>query len=397
MERNYPMPFVTQPSSTSNSYHFMATVASASSQDHDHHGSLGELSNSKDGGGESSVRGAAEADRTPNVVGKMKAEKKERRPRYAFQTRSQVDILDDGYRWRKYGQKAVKNNKFPSRGSGKVDRPTLSDQWVSTSGNAPTTAPSGGLTGLASGVPREAADAVMVAVARAGDGRAREVPVVEAAPSFGTGTSSRNSETIHAGIYYPPHSLKLDEDPNFFLDSRLVATIGVDHESILDLIEESSDSESHSSDYYEVFMVAPSALDGGARAETSPAAAARAEAGTNPQDAHETDPDDDDLETETPILRRDRHDGTRVVQQLDMGDFTLQLDGEEVFKTSQHNITATTTLLISLELMLTANLELTPQINELKAHIKATVVLEMHASCTTPSKMASGAASSVPS
>lgn len=39
--------------------------------------------------------------------------KKMRKPRYAFQTRSQVDILDDGYRWRKYGQKAVKNNKFP--------------------------------------------------------------------------------------------------------------------------------------------------------------------------------------------------------------------------------------------------------------------------------------------
>jgi hypothetical protein len=36
-----------------------------------------------------------------------------KKPRYAFQTRSQVDILDDGYRWRKYGQKAVKNNKFP--------------------------------------------------------------------------------------------------------------------------------------------------------------------------------------------------------------------------------------------------------------------------------------------
>ncbi|GJN28001.1 hypothetical protein PR202_gb16078 [Eleusine coracana subsp. coracana] len=119
MEHNCPMPFVTQPSSTSNSYHFMAIVASASSQDHDHHGSLGELSNSKDGGGESSVRGAVEADRMPKVVGKKKAEK-ERQPRYAFQTRSQIDILDDGYRWRKYGQKAVKNNKFPSRGSGKV-------------------------------------------------------------------------------------------------------------------------------------------------------------------------------------------------------------------------------------------------------------------------------------
>ncbi|KAF3436918.1 hypothetical protein FNV43_RR19671 [Rhamnella rubrinervis] len=33
--------------------------------------------------------------------------------KYAFQTRSQVDILDDGYRWRKYGQKTVKNSKFP--------------------------------------------------------------------------------------------------------------------------------------------------------------------------------------------------------------------------------------------------------------------------------------------
>lgn len=42
-----------------------------------------------------------------------KGEKKIRKPRYAFQTRSQVDILDDGYRWRKYGQKSVKNNKFP--------------------------------------------------------------------------------------------------------------------------------------------------------------------------------------------------------------------------------------------------------------------------------------------
>ncbi|KNA07371.1 hypothetical protein SOVF_172520 [Spinacia oleracea] len=40
-------------------------------------------------------------------------EKKAKKHRFAFQTRSQVDILDDGYRWRKYGQKAVKNNKFP--------------------------------------------------------------------------------------------------------------------------------------------------------------------------------------------------------------------------------------------------------------------------------------------
>ncbi|KAI4368511.1 hypothetical protein MLD38_017061 [Melastoma candidum] len=44
--------------------------------------------------------------------GKRKGEKA-RRPRHAFRTRSRVDILDDGYRWRKYGQKAVKNSKFP--------------------------------------------------------------------------------------------------------------------------------------------------------------------------------------------------------------------------------------------------------------------------------------------
>ncbi|KAL1549801.1 putative WRKY transcription factor 43 [Salvia divinorum] len=33
--------------------------------------------------------------------------------RFAFQTRSEEDILDDGYRWRKYGQKSVKNSSFP--------------------------------------------------------------------------------------------------------------------------------------------------------------------------------------------------------------------------------------------------------------------------------------------
>ncbi|CAN4107083.1 unnamed protein product [Withania somnifera] len=39
--------------------------------------------------------------------------KKEREPRFAFLTKSEVDHLDDGFRWRKYGQKAVKNNPFP--------------------------------------------------------------------------------------------------------------------------------------------------------------------------------------------------------------------------------------------------------------------------------------------
>ena len=38
--------------------------------------------------------------------------------------------------------------------------------------------------------------------------RGREVLVAEATEAIGTGTSSRNSEVIHAGIYYPAGSLK---------------------------------------------------------------------------------------------------------------------------------------------------------------------------------------------
>ncbi|XP_014753937.1 probable WRKY transcription factor 31 isoform X1 [Brachypodium distachyon] len=45
--------------------------------------------------------GAAEKDKRP------------RQARFAFMTKSEVDHLEDGYRWRKYGQKAVKNSPFP--------------------------------------------------------------------------------------------------------------------------------------------------------------------------------------------------------------------------------------------------------------------------------------------
>jgi len=44
---------------------------------------------------------------------KKKGEKRERQPRFAFMTKSEIDNLEDGYRWRKYGQKAVKNSPFP--------------------------------------------------------------------------------------------------------------------------------------------------------------------------------------------------------------------------------------------------------------------------------------------
>ncbi|KAL1364813.1 hypothetical protein HN51_012971 [Arachis hypogaea] len=38
-----------------------------------------------------------------------KRSKKEVNSRVAFRTKSELDVMDDGYRWRKYGKKAVKN------------------------------------------------------------------------------------------------------------------------------------------------------------------------------------------------------------------------------------------------------------------------------------------------
>ena len=52
------------------------------------------------------------------------------------------------------------------------------------------------------------AGVVGLAIARALSLAGREVYVLEAERSFGMGTSSRNSEVIHAGIYYTPESLK---------------------------------------------------------------------------------------------------------------------------------------------------------------------------------------------
>ncbi|CAM0875547.1 unnamed protein product [Alopecurus aequalis] len=123
--------FATQPSSSSSSsYLFMSHGSFSVSKQEG-------LSSAKDGGGDdarcSPLAGGVDAKTTPHVGGessagrdggggggevdvsaiKKKGEKRQRRPRYAFQTRSQVDILDDGYRWRKYGQKAVKDNNFP--------------------------------------------------------------------------------------------------------------------------------------------------------------------------------------------------------------------------------------------------------------------------------------------
>jgi L-2-hydroxyglutarate oxidase LhgO len=52
------------------------------------------------------------------------------------------------------------------------------------------------------------AGVIGLATARALALAGREVIILEAADRFGTGVSARNSEVIHAGIYYPQNSLK---------------------------------------------------------------------------------------------------------------------------------------------------------------------------------------------
>jgi L-2-hydroxyglutarate oxidase LhgO len=52
------------------------------------------------------------------------------------------------------------------------------------------------------------AGVVGLAIARALAMSGREVVILESEDAIGTGTSSRNSEVIHAGIYYPKDSLK---------------------------------------------------------------------------------------------------------------------------------------------------------------------------------------------
>ncbi|XP_015880067.3 WRKY transcription factor 71 [Ziziphus jujuba] len=52
-------------------------------------------------------------DKSKKVTKTKKKEKRQREPRFAFLTKSEVDHLEDGYRWRKYGQKAVKNSPYP--------------------------------------------------------------------------------------------------------------------------------------------------------------------------------------------------------------------------------------------------------------------------------------------
>ncbi|KAK8453018.1 hypothetical protein SEVIR_5G212600v4 [Setaria viridis] len=68
-------------------------------------------SEQRDNGFTASTGGGARGLRLPLPA--AAARKRDGGGRIAFKTRSEVDVLDDGYRWRKYGKKLVKNSPNP--------------------------------------------------------------------------------------------------------------------------------------------------------------------------------------------------------------------------------------------------------------------------------------------
>ncbi|OFX10966.1 MAG: FAD-dependent oxidoreductase [Alphaproteobacteria bacterium RIFOXYD12_FULL_60_8] len=88
------------------------------------------------------------------------------------------------------------------------------------------------------------AGVVGLALARAQALRGREVVILEAENAFGTVTSSRNSEVIHAGVYYPKGSLKarLCVEGNRRMYAYL-SERGVAHKNVTKLIVASEKAE----------------------------------------------------------------------------------------------------------------------------------------------------------
>ena len=88
------------------------------------------------------------------------------------------------------------------------------------------------------------AGVIGLAVARAAALAGHEVIVAESASSIGTGVSSRNSEVIHAGLYYPTGSKRAYHCPR---GRRMLydfcATHGVPHRKCGKLVVASNDSE----------------------------------------------------------------------------------------------------------------------------------------------------------
>ncbi|PRQ28007.1 putative transcription factor WRKY family [Rosa chinensis] len=64
--------------------------------------------NDDDSGGSSSQLGGSTTNENGSVL-----ERQQVKERVAFKMKSEVEILDDGFKWRKYGKKMVKNSPNP--------------------------------------------------------------------------------------------------------------------------------------------------------------------------------------------------------------------------------------------------------------------------------------------
>ncbi|MED6210391.1 WRKY Transcription Factor [Stylosanthes scabra] len=71
------------------------------------------MSNKRSGGGGGDIAAAMKMKIKKMKGGSGRGRRKVREPRFCFKTMSDVDLLDDGYKWRKYGQKVVKNTQHP--------------------------------------------------------------------------------------------------------------------------------------------------------------------------------------------------------------------------------------------------------------------------------------------
>ncbi|WOK94131.1 hypothetical protein Cni_G02833 [Canna indica] len=80
-------------------------------EDEDEQATHGSVSLVCDGEGDESESKRLKLD--TSAIEMSAASRAVREPRVVVQTTSEVDILDDGYRWRKYGQKVVKGNPNP--------------------------------------------------------------------------------------------------------------------------------------------------------------------------------------------------------------------------------------------------------------------------------------------
>ncbi|XP_057966028.1 WRKY transcription factor 23 isoform X2 [Malania oleifera] len=107
-----PTPTSTAPESSSEVLNLPATpnsssISSASSNDRDPRAKAAHHDHDYEEGEQ------AEKVTNKQLKSKKMNQKRQREPRFAFMTKSEIDQLEDGYRWRKYGQKAVKNSPFP--------------------------------------------------------------------------------------------------------------------------------------------------------------------------------------------------------------------------------------------------------------------------------------------